>query len=108
MQQDGLPAGTADAHTRPSHEADHHREEPAEPARQVRCSSLERLQVRSPAAQVVGQTRRPKDDEADALAASHQSTLTVRSRNELAMTLTEDRAIAAAATTGDSSTPKKG
>lgn len=37
-----------------------------------------------------------------------QSTLTVRSRSAFAMTLTEESAIAAAATTGDSSSPKNG
>ena len=37
-----------------------------------------------------------------------QSTFNVRRRNELPMTLTDDKAIAAAATTGDSSKPKNG
>lgn len=39
---------------------------------------------------------------------SAHSTRTVRSLSALAMTLTDDSAIAAAATTGDSSRPKKG
>lgn len=38
----------------------------------------------------------------------HRSTLTPRRRSALAITLTDDRAIAAAATTGDNSRPKKG
>ena len=39
---------------------------------------------------------------------SLQFTRTVRSLNEFAITLTDDSAIAAAATTGDSNRPKKG
>jgi hypothetical protein len=37
-----------------------------------------------------------------------QSTFTARSRSAFVMTLTDDSAIAAAATTGESSSPKKG
>lgn len=37
-----------------------------------------------------------------------QSTFTVRSRRAFAITLTDDSAIAAAATMGDNSSPKKG
>ena len=40
--------------------------------------------------------------------APHQSTSTVRRRSAFAMTLTDDNAIAAAATTGESRSPKNG
>lgn len=40
--------------------------------------------------------------------ASRQSTFTARRRSALPMTLTDDRAIAAAATTGDNNNPKNG
>jgi hypothetical protein len=40
--------------------------------------------------------------------APYQSTFAVRKRSALPITLTDDRAMAAAATTGDSSRPNKG
>ena len=40
--------------------------------------------------------------------ANQPASLALRNRSEFAMTLTEDNAIAAAATTGDKSTPKNG